>query len=202
MSVRGTYIWLVGPDGSGKSTLAAGVDPDDSEIVYWRASVLPMAKQLIGQSMDSDVNSTPHARQPDRAARALARLLYYAVDNVLGYWFRVRPVVKTGRNIIVDRGWADMTVDSRRYGFASPRLPRVLMRVLPRPDALVVVRVAARTAHERKPELSIEEIERQYRQWDLLHLRGVRKIEIDNECSPHLAAEQFGRAIDDLRSTS
>lgn len=202
MTARGSYIWLVGPDGSGKSTLASSVEPEDTEIVYWRASVLPMAKQLVGRPADREVNSTPHARTPDGAGRALVRLLYYAVDNVLGYWFRVRPAVRAGRNFVVDRGWADMTVDHRRYGLSSPRLPRALMGLLPRPDAVVLVRVDPRTAHARKPELSIEEIERQYRQWDNLRLRGVRRIEIDNEHSPGAAADQMARALDELRRTS
>lgn len=188
---RGRYIWLVGPDGSGKSTIASGVDPGTAEVVYWRAGVLPMARQVVGKSVESGVNSRPHDREPDAPLRALARLAYYAADNVLGYWLRVRPALRRGSHVIVDRGWIDMVVDPRRYGLASGTAARIIMGFLPSPDAVVLAQVAPETAHARKPELPTHEIARQYARWASLGagMRGFHVI--DNEQPPTDAVADF-----------
>jgi thymidylate kinase len=198
---RGSYVWLVGPDGAGKSTVASGIDPGTTEVVYWRAGVLPMARQIVGKPVEAGVNSQPHDREPDSSVRAMARLTYYAIDNALGYWFRVRPALRRGSNVLVDRGWIDMVVDPRRYGFSSGRPARMIMRLLPAPDAVVLTKVSPQTAHSRKPELPLEEIARQYAQWANLGA-GMRNFHvIDNEQPSTDAVAAFNELLDRLRAS-
>lgn len=195
----GAYVWLVGPDGSGKSTLASGL-PDDVLIKYWRVGVLPMARQIAGKAPSTEINTDPHSRKPDPAFRAAARLLYYAFDNVLGHLLVVNPARRRGTTVVVDRGWADMVVDPRRYGLRNPRLARLIGQILPRPDAIIVAAVDPATAHSRKPELPVGEIARQYQKWQSLRWSNVPIVTIDNEGSPEASIQALDVLLMELRS--
>jgi thymidylate kinase len=194
------YVWLVGPDGSGKSSIADELATAGTVVHYWRPGALPMAMELVGRVPEPGVNSRPHDRHPDSLPRALARGVYYALDYLLGYYTVVRPSLRAGSHVVIDRGWADMVVDPRRYGFASARIPSLLMRLVRKPDALAVVRVDPHVAHERKPELSPEEIARQYDTWEAIDVRPAVKISVDNHGPLEHSVRQLRTALGGLRS--
>jgi hypothetical protein len=138
-----------------------------------------MAGAVAGRRVEEGVNSRPHDLQANNRLKATARVAWYFADYLLGYLVAIRPTTRRGRTFIIERGWGDMVVDFRRYGLRSPRLPLLLLRLMPQPDVVFVVSVPPATARERKPELPEDEIRRQYEEWHALPMRSSKAV-IDN----------------------
>ena len=108
----------------------------------------------------------PHARTPSGPAGSLARVAYLATDTLLGWVPRVSvPRVRSGL-VVIERGWRDLEVDPRRYRLSGGgRAVRALGRLLPKADLTLVLSAPSAEIHARKPELDIDEIERQQATW-------------------------------------
>ncbi len=164
----GAYVTLTGPDGVGKSTLADGIarcSPFQPCVRgHWRPEVLPPLARIRGGQSTGEV--LPHARPPYGRAGSTLRLVYYWADFVIGYWIRVRPVVRRGGLFLLERGWSDMLTDRRRYLTRPlPRLERVLDRLVPKPDITLVLDAPPSVVFARKNELSPDEIASQRSVW-------------------------------------
>jgi thymidylate kinase len=166
---KGLLVQIVGPDGAGKSTLVERVMDEIGNRLpvhrsYWRPGALPMPRQLVGRGTGGLVTD-PHGRDLQGHLRATVRLLYYAADFIVGHWLIYCPVLARGGIVIVERGWQDVIVDNQRYLIPS-RLPaRLLGRLIPRPDVIFILDAPPETILERKRELSLDEINRQLREW-------------------------------------
>lgn len=176
-------LHVVGPDGVGKSTLAAalaGRIESHAEVrhFYWRPALLPMPGRLLGRRIAGPVTA-PHGRPVHGTVKSLARLLYFAADFIAGYWFVYRPVLRRGGTVIVERGWQDITIDTRRYLVASAVPAKILSALIPRPDVLVLLSAPVETLLARKQELTADELDRQLKAW---REKGVARefIELDS----------------------
>lgn len=148
-----------------------------------------MAGRLVGRSVNGAINSSPHAVKAQGHIKSNMRTLWYYVDYLIGTAIRIRPVTRSGVHFLIDRGWADMVVDFRRYGLNSNVLSRMLLQMLPQPDLVVVVSVPPLVAWQRKAELPVEEIERQYRAWSSLVLRAPIVFVNNDRASGHAVRE-------------
>ncbi len=184
-------VWIVGPDGCGKSSLARAASArTDALLLYWRPGVLPLAGALLGRPQSEGVNSSPHDLRVNNSLKSALRILYYAFDYIVGYWLVVRPSRGRGRPVLVERGWWDMVVDSRRYGLPSDRVPRLLSYLVKRPDLVVLVAASPAVIRQRKPELPEQEIERQLQAWRRLSWKGTPLVAVDNEQPFDVAVQQ------------
>jgi ribose 1,5-bisphosphokinase PhnN len=181
MKHRGRFVTVVGPDGCGKSTLAASLaERLGATHLYWRPGLLPMAREVLGRPAESGVNAQPHDRVPDSSPKAIARSLYYGLDFVVGGWLKIRRLTIAGHDVVLERGVLDMLVDPARHGLTGTRILGVASRLAPRCDVLAIIDAPAETIRQRKPELPIEEIERQYRAWSGMDHGFRHKVRIDN----------------------
>jgi hypothetical protein len=152
-----------------------------------------MPGTLMGKSPVGLVTD-PHGRRPHGYAKAILRLTYYAVDFVVGYWVVYRPTLRRGGTVIVERGWQDLVVDSRRYLMPSPPPARILGALIPRPDVVVNLEAPVETILERKRELTPQEIERQLREWKGTAVARREVIHLDARMAPaDLAAAVIAR---------
>jgi thymidylate kinase len=191
------FVVIVGPDGSGKSSLAARIASRekavDHEVLHfhWRPGVLPRAGAILRTSVGDP--SVPHDRPPRGSGLSVLLLVYYWVDFMLGYWLRIRPVLRRRGMVIMERGWWDFAVDPRRYRLAeSPRLVRLLGLLLPQPDLLAVLEAPVEVLLGRKQELPREELTRQASEWRSVRAsRTGRKIVLDATISSEILSDDI-----------
>jgi thymidylate kinase len=196
---RGGVIVIAGPDGAGKSMLssvlrAVAFGSAPVQLVHHRFRVLP-------QRENANVDVTrPQEQRPYPSWLSWVKSGYLYVDYQLGWQLRVRPFVRRGGWVILERGWWDVAIDQRRYRLRSSGwLLRILGRLLPRPDLVIVLRASAQTLLSRKAELSTAEFERQLNDWSTVLPDNVTTAFIDAEQSP---AEVVGSAVESVRRIS
>ena len=162
---RGAVIVVAGPDGSGKTLVAehllsAARRRGPVLHLHHRPHVLHAASQHDGPVTE------PHRQAPYPGPLTILKLLYLFVDYALGWALRLGPTRRAGGIVILERGWWDMIVDPLRYRLVPlPRLHRLLARLLPRPDHIIVLDAPSEVLLARKAELPAPELERQRAVW-------------------------------------
>ena len=176
-SMTGRTVLLCGPDGTGKSTLAAGLVRSLAATrpvkhVHHRAPVLP--KRTV------ETVTRPHARPPYARWLSLLKLGYLFVDVALGWRFQIRPFIRSGGWLVMERGWWDLAVDPRRYRLDVPTsLIRQLGRLVPRPDLVLVLDAPVAAVLARKSELDGYELTRQMDLWRTVLPKRLKVVFLD-----------------------
>jgi len=177
-AARGRSIVIVGPDGAGKSALAGALidrlgGPEHVVHVHLRSPILPRRTRHTGPVTE------PHARPPYGTITAAAKTAWLFAD-MQAMWRIVVPwTLRAGRDVVVERGWWDLAVDPRRYRLRGPDAARRLATLFPSPSLEVILTGPARILAERKPELPLEEIDRQSRAWRSLRPAGPGVLHLD-----------------------
>jgi thymidylate kinase len=164
----GIVVVVLGPDGVGKSTLIELVSSDITRLLHTatdhrfaRPGLLPSIAKLFGRSKkETDYVINPHAHPPSGTLGSIARLAYYTIDYVLGFWIAIYPkIIKAPHVIFFDRYFYDYFFDSKRF---RVRLPEWVVSVfewaVPSPDLIVMLTVQPEIAFKRKNELSVDEL--------------------------------------------
>lgn len=195
VAARGQVVVVTGPDGAGKSAvadaLATGVLAAGLARFHHRPGVLP------ARAVHEGPVTEPHAHTPYPRWLSLAKLLYLFCDFWLGWVLRIRPVVRRGGNVIMERGWWDLLVDQRRYRLdVPPSLIRMLGRLLPRPNLTVVLTGPAASLLARKAELPEPELQRQLDAWRDVPAKPLRGVTVDvNQPLPDVVREVEGAIV-------
>ncbi len=150
-SNTGFSIGFTGPDGSGKTTVIDLLIESLGDVFrkahayyHFRPTLfgnLGDVAQSAGLKKDVDRDySNPHRGGKTGILNSLARLLYYSVDYILGYWLKVKTVTRITRIVIFDRYYTDIICDSRRsriylnpkflYAFAKLFIPSLDYNIL------------------------------------------------------------------------
>ena len=170
----GLFIVVLGSDGSGKTTVIGEVMPlveklfTRSRRLAFSFKTLPhisdlrnwiRSRQRKGHSVDKESVSDGPLLEPYPPLRALASLAYHTVGYLLGYLY-LFVTRRLGHLIVMERYVYDYFVQPR-YQRLPKWMIRVVQAIVPRPDAVIYLHGAPQLIHERKPELPVEEVERQ-----------------------------------------
>lgn len=163
------FLCLIGPDGSGKSTISAQLIESLSDIFeethYWhgRFGALPELKTfcpswLVKKGEVKTSGQLTTSKMPNRLITSVL-MVYYAIDNMFFYarTLRRRSMPEL---IIFDRYFYDYIIQPSPFGINS-WLFRVLARIVPTPDVVIYLHAPSELIHNRKPELTVQEINRQ-----------------------------------------
>lgn len=173
----GRYVVVAGPDGTGKSSVTEAMCrrlPGEVLLFHSRPSVLPQ------RSLNQGTVTDPHGKAPYGRLASIAKVIYLWLDYVIGWQVLVRPAVRRGATVLIERGWWDLGVDQVRYRLdVPPKLIYQLGVLLPAPHCTLILTGDVDVIRTRKPELPREELGRQLAAWRALPPARLRAAIID-----------------------
>ena len=158
----GLFVALLGPDGAGKSTLVNSLLAQPAgfrrfRVFHWR----PMALWHRQQDHAAD---RPHNQRVRPAWSSMLRLVAHFIDYWVGYWTIVRPAIARTGLVVFDRYFDDVIADPVRYRYGGPKWwPRLLRRMTPRPDVMLILDASEDVLLSRKQECEPDQIRTQRR---------------------------------------
>jgi len=200
----GYSVAVLGTDGSGKSTVNSKVEAVLSEALHnkvrcehMRPNLLPSIAWLFGIPSTSGPVTNPHASNPSGFIGSLARLLYYSLDYILGYWFKIYPaLVKRPTLYAFDRYYYDYIIDPRRSRICLPLwIIKTIGFLIPQPDLTLCLGADPVVIHNRKPELPLAEVERQVAELKRFCEKNKNAVWIDTGCSIEESVDKALHAI-------
>lgn len=219
-SRTGFSVGFTGPDGSGKTTVIdrtierlGAVFATAHEYYHFRPALfgnLGDVAHSAGLKKEVDRNySDPHRGGKTGTASSLARLGYYSIDYVLGYFAKVKSKTRITRLVIFDRYFTDIICDSRRSRiYLSPKFLNLWRRLfIPSLDYNILLTASADTILARKRELDEAGIRAINERIDFLApKRGYLKVlnestpdEAVTEILNHIFAEQHRKNLKRLK---
>lgn len=202
----GFCVAVTGTDGSGKSAIINGIDPimeaalhKKPKYEHLRPNLLPSIARLFGRPGMTGPVTNPHASKPSGFMGSLVRLLYYTLDYIFGYWIKVYPTLVRKQNLYVfDRYYYDYLIDPRRSRINLPKwLIQAIGFLIPQPSLILCLGTDPNVIHARKPELPLEEVERQVADLRRFCKKNRRAVWIDTGCS---IEESVDKALDAITS--
>lgn len=198
-SNTGFSVGFTGPDGSGKTTVIdqilerlAPVFRTAHKYYHFRPALFGNLGEVahsagLKKEVDRDY-SNPHRGGKTGTLSSFARLLYYSLDYIVGYFVKVKSVIRITRVVIFDRYYTDIICDSRRsriylnykflYWFGKLFIPSL--------DYNILLTARSETILARKRELDEDGIRRINERIDYLaDKKGYKKIL--NEQTPEVA---------------
>lgn len=188
----GFTIAVLGTDGAGKTTIINSITKPLSKSVHksvfyehMRPNLIPNIANLFGKKKTNDVVSEPHSGKQSSFLVSLIRLFYYTFDYTVGYWLKVYPVkVKKACIWIFDRYYYDYLIDQKRGNIKLPIwLVKAIGFFVPKPKIILCLGAEPSIIHERKPELPLEEVERQVKELKAFCKRNKKAVWIDTGLS-------------------
>ncbi|HLH77850.1 MAG TPA: hypothetical protein VKV28_13690 [Candidatus Binataceae bacterium] len=151
----GLMLALLGPDGSGKSTLAAHL-AEDFVPTYGDKQRFHKRPDIFGRHTWTP-DPQPHSDPCFKTWLSVVKLVYLAIDYILGYSLLIRPSLVRSNLVIFDRYYTDLLIDPQRYRLNVPAwLVRGLERIIPRPGLTLILEAPATCLLTRKAEVSLD----------------------------------------------
>ena len=202
-SRTGISIGFTGPDGSGKTTVIdmmleriAPVFEKAHKYYHFRPTLFgnlgDVAQQAgIKKEVDRDY-SNPHRGGKTGCLSSFARLVYYSIDYIAGYFVKVKTATRITRVVVFDRYYTDIICDSRRSRIylKTPFLYWWGKLLIPSLNYNILLTASSDSILARKRELDKEGIDTINSKIDYLCGKcGYRKVL--NEKAPQVAVNEI-----------
>lgn len=188
----GLWIAFIGPDGAGKSSIIENLISDLHKLnvihqggitkFHWRSHFLPSFRKIFfGEHSEKAVKGKLAifvTQKPSSFLGSLVRLTYYSFDYVFGYFFVILNKLRVGGIVLHDRYFFDYLVAPERTKVQLPfPIRKFFYKMIPKPDYVFYLKADPEVIHNRKPELTILELEKQYKNFDKI-LNQIKNYEI------------------------
>jgi len=162
MMPTGGCIAIIGPDGAGKSAVIDAIR-QQFRFAYHKVKCFHLRpKSLRPGKATQQVVTDPHGRPPRGMILSVLKVFFLVADYWLGYTLKIAPAMRRSELIVFDRYIYDLLVDSKRVRYGGPAwLLKVVARVVPRPNLVILLDAPADVLWSRKQEVPIEEVMRQ-----------------------------------------
>lgn len=179
----GVSIVLLGPDGAGKSSLIDALGTDLSSVfprtVSW--GFAPPLSRLLGRRPER--TDQPHALPPRTMSASLIRAGYWLAFHAIGY-VGLRVALARSTLVLYDRHFLDILVDPTRYRYGGPMwLVRMLWRLIPKPDLILLLDAPPEVLQARKQEVPFAVTARQRQAYSAL-VRTLANGRVINAAQP------------------
>jgi hypothetical protein len=150
------WIALISPHESLKSTLLSAFQTEwtnsglKARIFRWCPGVFKTAAAIAGTTFNC------HGSKPRHSIHSVAQLVTLWLDWFIGLHFKIADQRARGVFAIFDRSHLDLLVEPSRYHCGAPTwLARLFLRMLPQPDAVVLLDASPDDvlATEHEPDL-------------------------------------------------
>lgn len=176
----GLNVVLLGPDGAGKSSVVEALPPSLAP-AFARSVCWGFAPPLLNRLLRRGGGPTdqPHALPPRSFVTSLARAAYWFVCHTFGYVY-LHLALARSTLVLNDRHFIDILVDIKRYRYGGPLwLLRLIWRLIPKPDLIILLDAPPEVLQARKQEVSFEETAEQRRAY-LALVRPLRNGHVVN----------------------
>lgn len=193
---QGIHIVLEGVDGSGKTTIKEMIALELRKIfplvknTWWFARCIPLISELTKyitfkktQKKINAINKTSPEIKLDRfkekPAKAYFRTFYYFFDYLIASYTTFKFIKIWGGVVLSDRFYYDFLVDLQLNKIKPPQwLPKILLKLLPKPNIVFYLDIPPEVAVHRKNEDSVESVQKQIDSWNkiLPDIKNLQKI--------------------------
>lgn len=169
----GLHVVILGADGSGKSSVLQKVKADLAP-AFRKTSLAHLRPALLKMRRNSGPVTNPHNLTNYSPGVSLLKLAYFSVDYIFGYFAKIYNMLVRSTLVLFDRYYHDILVDPERYRYGGPMWSaRVVGKIIPKPDLLILLDAPPEVLHSRKQEVPFEETARQ-REAYLKLVRGMK----------------------------
>ena len=177
---KNILIYLIGPDGSGKSTLSKFIINSTNlrtKFIYSHGGlkILPRLSDLISIVLFKPIirenKSTPELAIKSMHTKVngkytMIHLLYYSLDSII---LRIKIFLISSRDLCYVADRCNYDILARDYYTTLPKCWQLLLVLLtPKPDFCFILKGDPVEINKRKPELTVEAIAKQYKNYEFL----------------------------------
>lgn len=170
----GLLLACLGPQGIGKSSVIAALK-ERPLAPFVRVHTMELRPRIF-RPQTRDLPRGQREQRPRGRIATIAKLVMFALDYWLGFYWQIRPRLVRGMLVVSNRYYDDVLVDPLRYRMARPfAFARALLPWIPRPDLWLVLDAPAELVSSRSDALTAEESSRQRSEYRRL-LRGYENV--------------------------
>jgi hypothetical protein len=151
----GLFVAILGPDGSTRSGM---IDSYAARLrmLFSDSRCVRSQPGFFGGAASGRPAGAHHVKREQRGLiRSAAGLLFDWADYVLGYFFRLRPLLMRFTLVVFDGCYPDFLNDAQLFRRQGPRwLARILAAMSPKPDLAFVLDAPADVFAAHEPEAS------------------------------------------------
>jgi thymidylate kinase len=191
----GILVSVLGPDGVGKSTVLEGLAAEFI-VPLRRRSLFHWRPQVLAKRKDNRPVTDPHGQSPRGSLASMAYLSVFFADCWAGYLFVIKPRLVRASFVQFDRYFHDVLVDPRRYRYGGPQwFAKLLCRLLPEPDLVILLDANEDLILSRKTELTRAEIQRQRQAYAELRFQRAKEVYIRTDSGIQQTLEASATAV-------